>query len=362
MPTQCSAPYTSSSSSEHRRWGLYADERGQTLAMTAVFIIVVFAFAAVVMDGGSYLLQRRNMQGSADAAALAGARALASGGSATSVARSYVETQNASDEAQVQSIDTTGGNTITVTVHKDGGGEFLQVLGRESPDISATATAKVRTMGAASGMLPMAFMRGSYTTGTNYEVKFDGTAGGNRGAIAPKNTPPTCNNSNGAADFRNLIKGSAHGGFDACAHAIGSTDVNTEPGNMSGPTRQGFDDRMGGDTDGINDVFEYDADSGRWIVLKPDSPRIAIVPVIENTNGTATWPNGKKAIRILSYILCYVGKTGTAGNPAYTNNGKSVWVTPLKAILPEDWDKPLVDYDPSNASASDAPLVISLTN
>jgi hypothetical protein len=134
--------------------------------------------------------------------------------------------------------------------------------------------------------------------------------------------------------------------------------IDTEPGNMSGPTRQGFDDRIGNNSDTFNQVFGTDPDTGFQTIEKLDSPRLGIVPIVENSNGTNSWPNGKKQVRILGYMLVYIGKTDTAGNPPYTNNGKSVWVTPVRPILPENFpDGSFTDY---NANIQ-APVVYRLT-
>lgn len=335
-----------------------AHEAGQTLVFMTVFIAVIFAFMAVVIDGGNYLLVRRNLQGNADAAALAAARELTqSQAQAQLVAEDYITTKNAGDGAVVDSIDFPSSDTMTVTVQRTEVGQFLKFFGMNAPTIRATATVQVRMMGARAGMLPLAFMRDSYTIGQNAEIKSASAGTSNRGAVSPDNDPPSCNTSNGANDFRNLIKGSANGGIDACAHAPGD-QINTEPGNMSGPTRQGFDDRIGSNTDSFDDVFTYDATTYSYIVSKPDSPRLGIVPVIENTNGTNNWPNGKKKIKILYYMVVYIGKTDDSPDyPAYTDNGKSVWVTPVRAVMPADWEaEGLMDFDED----SDAPTVISL--
>jgi len=49
-------------------------ERGQTLPLFALAIVVLLGFAALAFDGGQMLLDRRTEQNTADAAALAGAR------------------------------------------------------------------------------------------------------------------------------------------------------------------------------------------------------------------------------------------------------------------------------------------------
>lgn len=332
-------------------------ESGQAIVFFTVFLVVLLSFLALVIDGGMYLYERREMQGVADAAAMAAVRELpASSGQATSRATEYAQTQNADSSGSLRTISFSNANSeVRVEVGKSGNGSFGGLLGMSSPEISAFATARVQMAGPLPGMLPMAFMRDQFTVGQNYEIKFDGTSGGNRGAIAPK-MGANCSGANGANDFRNLIRGSSHGGVDACATNLGST-IETEPGNMSGPTRQGFDDRVGSNSQTFSNVFTHDAATGTWAVNDPESPRIGIVPVIETTTGGTTWPSGRENVRIVSYMLVYIGKTDAAGNPPYTNNGKSAWVTPIRAVLPSEWTpSSFVDYN----STSPAPVAYRL--
>jgi hypothetical protein len=205
-------------------------------------------------------------------------------------------------------------------------------------------------------MLPFAFMKDTYTLGENTEVKWDDPGNGNRGAIAP-NIMPNCGPANGASDFEKLILGESRGGYDACASSIMST-IDTETGNMTGPTSDGFDARIGTNGDTFGSVVHSDADSGFQTIELPDSPRLGIVPIIENTDGTNQWPNGSKDIRIIGYMMVYIGNRDMAGNPAYTNGGKSVWMTPIRPILPEDWKgAEYIDYNASMPS----PIVYRLT-
>jgi hypothetical protein len=324
-------------------------EIGQTLVFVVLFMVVSICFIGVVVDGGMFLFERRDMQGTADAAALAAVRELpGSTGQASSVANDYVTSKNSSANGLVKSVVFSDANrTVQVTVHKTGTSNFSGILGITSPDISASATARVQMMGPRPGMLPMAFMRDSFTVGTNYDIKFDSNATGNRGAIAP-DMGANCTAANGADDFGNLIRGAKYGGIDACATPIAET-LDTETGNMVGKTKAGFDDRLVGNTDSYEDVFKTDPATGYQTIEKPDSPRIGIVPVIENINGGTTWPNGQsQPIRILAYMLVYIGDRNSPPNYPATTDGKTVWVTPVRPILPADFpDGAFVDYDAS---------------
>ena len=68
---------------------------------------------------------------------------------------------------------------------------------------------------------------------------------------------------------------------------IGQT-VDTQTGVQTGNiTNKGFDVRIGSNTDSFSDVFGQDA-SGNYYVKKPDSPRLGLMPVAQDTTGA--WP------------------------------------------------------------------------
>jgi Flp pilus assembly protein TadG len=337
-------------------------EAGQTMVVAVLVLTVVLGSAALAIEGGNLFLQKRNLQGNADAAARAGAAHLPSStGQANTTASSFVTNVNAADGASVGSITFAESNTnITVNVEKQVDGSLLDLLGIAPPTVRATATAEVAMMApsASQGMLPMAFMRGSYTPGQNAEVKFDGTFTGNRGATAPFNNPPYCVTSAGAADFRNLIISDEFGGVDACSYDVGDT-LPSEPGNMSGPTRQGFSTRIGSNTQSFSDLFTYDASLDRWSVSDMSSPRVGVVPVVENLDGSTTWTGGSTTLRVTGFVLVYIGKTDSPpAYPAYTDNGRSVWVTPVRALLPSEFGE-ITDWYSGNG---DEPTAIHLVN
>ncbi len=335
-------------------------ESGQAIIVFTVFLTVLLCFVAVLVDGGMYYVERRDMQGVADAAAMAAVRELPrSTTQANAQALDYANARNSGSEGTLQRIEFSDANRrVQVTVGKTGTQNFGALLGLDAPDIAARATARVQMMGARPGMLPIAFMKDSFTIGENEEIKWDDPGGGNRGAIAPEKQP-TCSESSGANDFRDLIKGEKYGGVDACATPIAET-LDTEPGQMAGPTRAGFDARLLGNTQDFDDVYAVDPVTGFHTIEDIDSPRIGIVPVIENINGSNRWPNGRsQPIRIIGYMLVYIGNTDMVGNPAYTRNGQSVWVTPVRPLLPEDFEEgEFVDYDESLPS----PVVFRLVD
>src|SRR5512144_701972 len=78
-------------------------EHGQFLVMLAVMLLALLAMLALVLDGGTLYLKRREAQNAADAGALAGARSLCltkDAGQAAFMAKQYAEVYNDADSSQ----------------------------------------------------------------------------------------------------------------------------------------------------------------------------------------------------------------------------------------------------------------------
>ena len=332
-------------------------ESGQAAVLFVIFATVITMSAAVVVEGGSLLHERRDMQGVADAAALAGARALPSGeAAAETVATDWVSVKNAGEDAVPMSV-VANDDTIDVTVGRDVDSSLLGFFSASDINqVSASAQAMAFSATGVGKALPMALMRDTFSYGAVTEIKTQNPQGpGNHGPVRLEEDP-SCSLTSGSNDFRDFILTSDRGGIDSCPTLTGST-IETETGNMSGPSRHGLDGRVDANSDTFADVFEWDAEAEAYKVIKPESPRVGMVPLVENTDGSSDWPNGQADLVIVGYTLVYIGKTDSAGNPTYTNNGKSVWVTPVQGIVPSTFKTELGAFD-ANA---DSPRAFRLT-
>jgi Flp pilus assembly protein TadG len=122
------------------------DQRGQAFVMTAISMVMVCAMAALVLDVGHWFRDKRRLQGTADAAALAGAQQLPESPSgAKSLAQTYAN-KNGGDVAGANIVvsSTYGANdTIAVKGQRSDPGIFSRVLGFTSATISAKAKVRV---------------------------------------------------------------------------------------------------------------------------------------------------------------------------------------------------------------------------
>jgi hypothetical protein len=122
------------------------NERGQAIVLMTLSLVVIMGMAALVLDVGNWFHTKRRLQGTADAAALAGAQELPNDTTgAQTTALSYAN-QNGGDVASANIIVSSTvlpNDTISVRARKTEPGFFSGILGIASADIDARAKARV---------------------------------------------------------------------------------------------------------------------------------------------------------------------------------------------------------------------------
>jgi hypothetical protein len=122
------------------------NESGQAIVLMTLSLVVIMGMAALVLDVGNWFHTKRRLQGTADAAALAGAQDLPNDTTgAQTTALSYAN-KNGGDVASaniVVSSTVLPNDTISVRARKTEPGFFSGILGIASADIDARAKARV---------------------------------------------------------------------------------------------------------------------------------------------------------------------------------------------------------------------------
>jgi len=339
-------------------------------------LAALLGIASLVVDGGNALLQRRNQQGVADAAALAAVRDLPSNTlAADSTARNYATTQNSADASIVDEVHVTGTTTgscdggfglvtlapasVCVVVHTNTQGVFSRLLGLDIWKEDARAIAQASQVTGAGGWLPFGVRLGAFTDDppTQFTITPSDQSHNVGGAV---NTPagPECK-FYGGDQISDVIKSARYGGVDACPIVIGQS-IQTQTGvSVGNITTKGLDVRIGSNTDSFSDVFGQDA-GGNYYVKKMDSPRLGIMPIAQDTS--ENWPlAGNATITVKGYVLVYIGDTSKPPNyPAYSGNGNGlkIYLTPVDVPLPDSWSATVGDYSASNPS----PMVYRLVS
>ena len=134
-------------------------EHGQAAALTVLFMTVLLASAAAVIDVGSWFREDRATQRVADAAALAGAQALPENqGTARSLAVEFGGKNGGGVAAGNVSFSTTvlAGDTINVSVQKPADSFFAKIVGINTVQVGSTATARAGVPSKARWAAPIA--------------------------------------------------------------------------------------------------------------------------------------------------------------------------------------------------------------
>src|SRR5262249_21764889 len=122
------------------------NERGQVIVLTVIALATLLGMGALVLDVGAWFHEKRQLQATADAAALAGAQALPdTPGTAQTMAVSYAD-QNGGGvlgaDVTISSTNSTN-DTISVAAKKNQPGFFSRVFGVSAVDVGAKAKALV---------------------------------------------------------------------------------------------------------------------------------------------------------------------------------------------------------------------------
>jgi Putative Flp pilus-assembly TadE/G-like len=129
---------------------------GQAYVISILFLAVLLAMAAAVLDIGSWYRADRSLQATVDAAALAGAQELPGNtGNANALAVQYAN-QNGGGNIQVAfSTKVYSNDTIKVTGSRPAPGFFSKVLGVNSVTVHGTATARAGLLSSARWVVPI---------------------------------------------------------------------------------------------------------------------------------------------------------------------------------------------------------------
>jgi Putative Flp pilus-assembly TadE/G-like len=137
----------------------HRNQRGQAMVLTLVFLAVLLGVAAAVIDVGAWYKAHRDVQATADAAALAGATALPESQSqASALALDYANRNGGGVTASDVTFSGTlvAGDTIAVTARKTVPGMFASLFGLGSVTARRPAKAMSAPPGEAKWAAPIA--------------------------------------------------------------------------------------------------------------------------------------------------------------------------------------------------------------
>jgi hypothetical protein len=303
------------------------------LVMGALCMVVVLAFAAVAIDVGVWLQIRTKLQADVDAMALAGALDLCGTSACETTAGTAADTKGpengltSGDWTVTFGVDCGGTasnlhDLITVRASRNQPSILARIIGVTDADIATCATARKYALGGSDGVRPFALEDdciAAITYGSEVILKYDSdttrvcdSTNGNYAAVAIDGS--------GASTYRETIK---YGSDDylcadttpgCCTHemsgCIGRYNIDTETGNMTGPTREGIQYLYTNTPSNCDTWDEVTTDDGDietactpWKEgYSAVGTRIIIIPVVDGL-----WDSGgRHTVRIKRFALVFL--------------------------------------------------------
>ncbi|HSD02913.1 MAG TPA: pilus assembly protein TadG-related protein [Gaiellales bacterium] len=296
-------------------------QRGQTLPLICLFMVTLLGISGMVLDLGNGYAQRRAVQNEADAAAIAGADAVPTGG--TAAAAQQMAAKNGRPGDQV-TVTMSGNDTVTVTVSRVAPTFFLKVFGKTSLPVSATAVARIEALGAVKGHVsPYAVTVAAYANGTGTTL-FKESQPGAYGTI----DLPTTDNTSGGSCSGNVNKGTPSNISPELSDNLpsgtlvvgGCLSVKSGASQPSGNVVNTIPPGNGNMAQDLQPLGngQYQVIPQPWDDSNGLPPRLMYIPIVQ------TLPSGNGQATIVSFAWFYM-TSATGGGSGLTINGQ--WVT-----------------------------------
>jgi hypothetical protein len=289
-----------------------------------LFMPAALGLTAMSVDVGLFFEDRRQLQNTADAAALAGAIELPyHPDEARERAEEWANANGVSDD-EITSIEiqrtAVDDDTIVVEVEREFSWIFGRVLGHLTDDVNARAAARVGSLSGGHHMMPWALLQGEspcldpdgaaiFNATCSVKVGAGGGLTGWYGAL------DFDGNGGGASEYRaNIIDGTTNWKYciegddsPGCVSAVSVIDTLT--GNKVGPTGEGIDDRVEtaicdtnlNNVDDFSEVFQANPGGNpAYVTICPQSPRLIIIPIVSYTDVPV------KKVTIRGWALAYL--------------------------------------------------------
>lgn len=219
------------------KFNSYMDQKGATTVLVCLMIVVLMGMAALAVDVGMLYANRIKMSNAADAAVLAGVRELpVDPAGAVNIADQYAVLNELKIGEAVFSVSEDR-RSITGQASRVMELFFARFLGFDQKQLSVSATARIRPMSGCFGIVPFGVADNNYCFGDVQVLKFGSTFDN---PLPPGQYAPIALGSSGASAYTYNISN----GYNKLIN-VGDV-IPVETGNMTGPTRQGIQDRVNG--------------------------------------------------------------------------------------------------------------------
>jgi hypothetical protein len=318
----------------------HRDESGQMVIFAAVSFAVVLFFASLTIDLGFFTETKRAAQTDVDAMVLAGVRELANDGQTEAQRQEDAEDiamewalLNDVDPSEVQEVlfnSTCSGeavpNTVTIRLQRHQDTFLAAVFGIHSGELNVCATARTGLAIGGPGLMPFGLLYDDPGIAANPPVcYFDGNTNfwdeectikipkpnetwtpGNSGPLRLDDPTATYTldtdcitpaESSGADQFVENIEEGSDCGY------VKQDEVRTKTGSMNNITCDAISDKVGTNTDAMEDVFTDDDLDGIYEVVDDTHPRYALIPVVIVPPGSS---GSSTDVTIHTFVTAYI--------------------------------------------------------
>ncbi len=301
-----------------KRFSLSPRKRGSILILVAAALGAVLGASALAVDYGRLVLHRWKVQAAVDAAALGGAQELVclpgQTGPDYAEAAQVAETLSSGNMAGEYTVSFPDSRTCRVEGGRDMSTFFASLVGISEVRISARASAGLSPAGSGTGIRPFAVEEplAGFLFGEIYLLKL--------GPKGDEDDPGTEYAHNGnfhavaiGGTGSNIYRDNIKYGSDVTL-SVGDW-LDTEPGNMSGPTDQGVDYILQQEIieEGVDYILDQDVIAWEWYVNNPDalreSPRLITIPVIGDWSGVY----GRSSVQVVAFANFFLEGVGGSG-------------------------------------------------
>ncbi len=309
-------------------------ERGQVLMIAALAMAVILGFTALAVDLGLFFHERRNLQNSADAAALAGVAYLPKDPiTAVATAKDWAIKYKDVNPDQIKTVEVRTTHVPNDTLYVELSTSFDWIFGRAvgltTSNVGAKAAAIVGSLGGNREMMPWAVLQGDSSCldangnalfGITCSVKVGAGSSAIQGWYGALDYDGIGGGSN---EYDNrIVDGTTQTTYCAAGDFVnpcpGTDQVDALSGNKVGGTGGGIDTRLaagpacdtnGNGKDDFNEVFAPGGTGGAtYTVICPNSPWLVIIPIVS----IQSTPVSK--VTIEGWTLAYLESYACVGN------------------------------------------------
>ncbi len=259
-------------------------ESGQATVLFALAAVALLSVASLSLDAGRAYIKTQELKSAADAAALAGGQELpADPSSAKSVAIATAE-RNGVPSADVQVQVNAQDTVVTVTTRGGIPYYFASLFGIDQGTFQETSAVQVGPISRVTGAMPLGVIWNDFVYGQSYVLKDGGGEGsdGNYGGLALGGTGASTYQQNLEAGYPQPL-------------TVGQT-LETETGNIEGPTQQGLAARVASGA------------GYSWDTVPLSSPAVVDLPIISPPS------QGQSQVTILGFAAFFVTGVDSSGD------------------------------------------------